>query len=131
MKKLELENIIKEEVSKALNEGYEDQLFLKAKMKQAFYAGWKSAQLPTIQSRSSNDKAFERFWEKQSVEESINESKKFKNKEEVVDALVKDFGKNKKSYYNTPTNKQNEKYWTYNRTAKYYYDLVKKKEKNG
>ena len=131
MKKLELENIIKEEVSKALNEGYEDQLFLKAKMKQAFYAGWKSAQSPTIQSRSSNDKAFERFWEKQSVEESINESKKFKNKEEVVDALVKDFGKNKKSYYNTPTNKQNEKYWTYNRTAKHYYDLLKKKEKNG
>ena len=131
MKKLELENIIKEEVSKALNEGYEDQLFLKAKMKQAFYAGWKSAQLPTIQSRSSNDKAFERFWEKQSVEESINEGQKFKNKEEVVDALVKDFGMNKKSYYNTPTNKQNEKYWTYNRTAKHYYDLLKKKEKNG
>mgnify|MGYP003629451935 CR=1 FL=1 len=60
--------------------------------------------------------------------ESINEAKKFKNKEEVVDALVKDFGKNKKSYYNTPTNKQNEKYWTYNRTAKYYYELVKKNE---
>ena len=83
MKKLELENIIKEEVSKALNEGYEDQLFLKAKMKQAFYAGWKSAQLPTIQSRSSNDKAFERFWEKQSVEESINESKNLKIKRKL------------------------------------------------
>ena len=62
MKKLELENIIKEEVSKALNEGYEDQLFLKAKMKQAFYAGWKSAQLPTKQ---TDVQAFERFWDKQ------------------------------------------------------------------
>ena len=128
MKKLELENIIKEEVSKALNEGYEDQLFLKAKMKQSFLEGWKSAQLPTKQ---TDVQAFERFWNKQSVGESVNEAQKFKNKEEVVDALVKDFGKNKKSYYNTPTNKQNEKFWTYNRTAKHYYDLLKKKEKNG
>ena len=67
-------------------------------------------------------------WYYDKIQESINEAKKFKNKEEVVDALVKDFGKNKKSYYNTPTNKQNEKYWTYNRTAKYYYELVKKNE---
>tara|TARA_R110001592_G_C12881947_1_gene724802 strand:- start:91 stop:621 length:531 start_codon:yes stop_codon:yes gene_type:complete len=60
------------------------------------------------------------------INESVNEAKKFKNKEEVVDALVKDFGKNRKSYYNTPTNSNNEKYWTYNRTVKFYYDLVKK-----
>lgn len=59
--------------------------------------------------------------------ESVNEAQKFKNKEEVVDALVKDFGKDRKSYYNTPTNSNNEKYWTYNRTSKFYYDLVKKK----
>ena len=59
--------------------------------------------------------------------ESVNEAQKFKNKEEVVDALVKDFGKDRKSYYNTPTNSNNEKYWTYNRTVKFYYDLVKKK----
>ena len=50
---------------------------------------------------------------------------KFKDKEEVVDALVKEFGKNKKSFYNTPTNKQNEKYWTYNRTLLFYHKLNK------
>ena len=65
---------------------------------------------------------------KEEVSKALNEAQKFKNKEEVVDALVKDFGKNKKSYYNTPTNKQNEKFWTYNRTLKYYYKLVKKNE---
>ena len=123
------EHIMKKyEMGEEVNEGYEDQLFLKSKMKQSFLEGWKSAQLPTKQ---TDVQAFERFWNKQSVGESVNEAQKFKNKEEVVDALVKDFGKNKKSYYNTPTNKQNEKFWTYNRTAKHYYDLLKKKEKNG
>jgi hypothetical protein len=67
MKKSQLRQIIKEEISKALNEsvneGYEDQLFLKSKMKQAFLEGWKSAQLPTQQ---TDIKAFENFWRKQS-----------------------------------------------------------------
>ena len=76
--------------------------------------------------RSAIDDA-EHVMKKYKMGESVNEAQKFKNKEEVVDALVKDFGKDRKSYYNTPTNSNNEKYWTYNRTVKFYYDLVKKK----
>ena len=52
-------------VEEAINE-YEDQLFLKSKMKQAFLEGWKSAHLPTKQ---TDVQAFERFWDKQSVDE--------------------------------------------------------------
>ena len=115
---IKLINILNKD--KSVNEGYEDKLFLKSKMKQAFLEGWKSAQLPTKQ---TDVKAFEKFWKTQKIKESVNEAQKFKNKEEVVDALVKDFGKNRKSYYNTPTNKQNEKYWTYNRTLKFYHKL--------
>ena len=36
--------------------------------------------------------------------------KKFSNRKEVIDALVRDFGSNEKSYNNTPTNKQREKF---------------------
>ena len=65
------EHIMKKyEMGEEVNEGYEDQLFLKSKMKQSFLEGWKSAQLPTKQ---TDVQAFERFWNKQSVEESINE----------------------------------------------------------
>lgn len=49
-------------VKESVNEGYEDQLFLKSKMKQAFLEGWKSAQVPTSQ---TDIKAFENFWRKQ------------------------------------------------------------------
>lgn len=51
--------------------------------------------------------------------------KKFNNRKEVIDALVSDFGKDEKSYNNTPTNKQREKFWTYNRLMNHYYRLVK------
>ena len=83
------------------------------------------ADLDDYDLRSAIDDA-EHIMKKYEMGGEINEARKFKNKEEVVDALVKDFGKNRKSYYNTPTNSNIEKYWTYNRTAKSYYNLVKK-----
>ena len=51
--------------------------------------------------------------------------KKFSNRKEVIDALVSDFNRNEKSFNNTPTNKQREKFWTYNRLMKHYYELTR------
>tara|TARA_B100000902_G_scaffold391990_1_gene443585 strand:- start:169 stop:405 length:237 start_codon:yes stop_codon:yes gene_type:complete len=51
--------------------------------------------------------------------------KKFSNRKEVIDALVSDFGRDERSYNNTPTNKQREKFWTYNRLMKHYYELTR------
>lgn len=59
----------------------------------------------------------------------LNEELEFKNKDEVVDALVKDFGKRRETFYNTPTNKNIEKFYTFNRTLRYYYDLKSGKKK--
>tara|TARA_R110000803_G_scaffold206298_1_gene273494 strand:- start:1267 stop:1503 length:237 start_codon:yes stop_codon:yes gene_type:complete len=67
--------------------------------------------------------------EKVIYQSPLNEELEFKNKDEVVDALVKDFGKNSKTFYNTPTNKNIEKFYTFNRTLRYYYDLKSGKKK--
>jgi len=45
---------------------------------------------------------------------------KFTTKEQIVEALVKEFSEEKSSFYNTGTNKQREKFWTFNRTYSYY-----------
>jgi len=37
--------------------------------------------------------------------------------------LVSDWGMKEATFYNTPTNKQREKYWTYNRTLRYMFKL--------
>lgn len=49
----------------------------------------------------------------------------FKNKEQVVDALVKEWNRKRESFYNTPTNKSIEDHWTFNRTLNYYRKLQK------
>lgn len=46
---------------------------------------------------------------------------KFNTKEEIVEALVNEFGEKRSSFYNTDTNKQREKFWTFNRTKNFYY----------
>ena len=51
--------------------------------------------------------------------------KRFSNRKEVIDALVSDFGRDERSYNNTPTNKQREKFWTYNRLTNHYYKLTR------
>jgi hypothetical protein len=51
----------------------------------------------------------------------------FNTKEQVVGALVNEFKEQKSSFYNTNTNKQREKFWTFNRTFNYYL----KKKNNG
>jgi hypothetical protein len=50
---------------------------------------------------------------------------KFENKEQVVDALVKEWGRKRANFYNTPMNQNNEKHWTFNRTLEYYNTLKK------
>jgi hypothetical protein len=43
----------------------------------------------------------------------------FKNREEVIKQLVKEFGEKESSFNNTETNKQRENFWTFNRLLKY------------
>ena len=45
------------------------------------------------------------------------------SKSQIVKLLVKEFGAEQSTYYNTPTNQQREKFWTWNRTLKHYIDL--------
>jgi hypothetical protein len=47
----------------------------------------------------------------------------FSSKMEIVQCLVKEWGEQETSYYNTNTNKQREKFWTYNRCLQYLFKL--------
>ena len=47
-----------------------------------------------------------------------------KTREEIIQMLVSDFGRDERSYNNTPTNKQKEKFWTLNRLRSYYNELL-------
>ena len=47
----------------------------------------------------------------------------FNNKAEIVDVLVSEWEMKKSSFYNTPTNKQREKFWTYSRCLKHLMEL--------
>jgi hypothetical protein len=48
---------------------------------------------------------------------------RFENKEQVIDELVNKWGMTKSSFYNSPSNRQREKFWTFNRTLQYLYGL--------
>ena len=43
----------------------------------------------------------------------------FNSKMEIVQALREEFGENPKGFYNSPTNKSVEKFWTFNRCLQY------------
>jgi hypothetical protein len=45
------------------------------------------------------------------------------SREEIIQMLVDDYGKKASSFNNTPTNKQREKFWTYNRLKNYLISL--------
>jgi hypothetical protein len=47
----------------------------------------------------------------------------FNNKEEIVNVLVSEWKMKKSSFYNTPTNKQREKFWTYSRCLRHLMEL--------
>ena len=47
-------------------------------------------------------------------------TKEFKSREEIINALATEYGKNPASFNNTPTNKSVEKFWTFNRLLQYY-----------
>ena len=47
-------------------------------------------------------------------------------REEIIQKLVNEFGEKASSFNNTETNKQREKFWTYNRLLNYYRKLVDK-----
>jgi len=49
-------------------------------------------------------------------------------REEIIQKLVDEFGETASSFNNTETNKQREKFWTYNRLANYYRKLVDKRD---
>jgi hypothetical protein len=47
----------------------------------------------------------------------------FETKQQIVDQLIQDWGCKKESFYNTPTNKTVNSFWTFNRTLQYLYKL--------
>ena len=47
----------------------------------------------------------------------------FETKQQIVDKLIQDWGCKKESFYNTPTNKSVNSFWTFNRTLQYLYKL--------
>ena len=49
-------------------------------------------------------------------------------REEIIQKLVDEFGETASSFNNTKTNKQREKFWTYNRLVNYYKKLVDKRD---
>ena len=51
--------------------------------------------------------------------------KEFNSKMEIVQCLVEEFGDQVSSYYNTPTNQQREKFWTFNRTLQHLFKMRK------
>lgn len=46
------------------------------------------------------------------------------SREEIIQKLVDEFGEKASSFNNTPTNKQREKFWTFNRLS----NFLRKKE---
>jgi hypothetical protein len=49
-------------------------------------------------------------------------------REEIIQKLVDEFDEKASSFNNTETNKQREKFWTYNRLLNYYRKLVDKRD---
>jgi hypothetical protein len=49
-------------------------------------------------------------------------------REEIIQKLVDEFSEKASSFNNTETNKQREKFWTYNRLINYYRKLVDKRD---
>jgi len=49
-------------------------------------------------------------------------------REGIIQKLVDEFGETASSFNNTETNKQREKFWTYNRLTNYYKKLVDKRD---
>jgi hypothetical protein len=47
------------------------------------------------------------------------------NREQIIEKLVNEFGMKASSFNNTPTNKQREKFWTFNRLKNL---LIEKKQ---
>lgn len=45
------------------------------------------------------------------------------SKMEIVQLICKEYGGQSSTYYNTATNKQRNKFWTWNRTFRHYLDL--------
>jgi hypothetical protein len=50
------------------------------------------------------------------------------NREQVIEKLVNEFGCKASSFNNTPTNKQREKFWTFNRLLNYLRDQEDKRD---
>ena len=47
----------------------------------------------------------------------------FENRNQIIEALVKEFGEKPGSFNNNGRTKSREKFWTYNRLHQYYWNL--------
>lgn len=50
-------------------------------------------------------------------------SNPFTTRQEIINALVERWGENPKSFQNSATNQQIEKFWTFNRLLKHLHEL--------
>ena len=49
--------------------------------------------------------------------------KSFENRTEIISALENEFGHKASSFNNNEKTKSREKFWTYNRLLRYYFDI--------
>ena len=49
--------------------------------------------------------------------------KTFANREEIIAALVNEFGEKAASFNNNENTRSRERFWTYNRLLRYYWDI--------
>jgi hypothetical protein len=47
----------------------------------------------------------------------------FENRTQIIKALETEFGHNPKGFNNNERTKSNEKFWTYNRLLRFYWDI--------
>jgi len=55
--------------------------------------------------------------------QTMNKKETFNTKADIVAVLVSEWREKRSSYYNTSTNKQREKFWTYGRCLRHLMEL--------
>jgi hypothetical protein len=115
-------------VQESVNEGVMSELDILAKEAKDLKAFVKEAEKMLGGKADKNTIKWLALVYKTAMTESVNESSKWKSREDVIDSLVKDFKEKASSFNNTSSNQQREKFWTYNKLMQHHAKLSKKNE---
>ena len=115
-------------VQESVNEGVMSELYILAKEAKDLKAFVKEAEKMLGGKADKNTIKWLALVYKTAMTESVNESSKWKSREDVIDSLVKDFKEKASSFNNTSSNQQREKFWTYNKLMQHHAKLSKKNE---